>query len=108
MPDFMPIAALAFLLGFLVRQAIPNSVWFRVTYAISRNTPRPCAKCGHWHRTRNLKSARMLWSMYKKDRVALICVSCYNIEFRPFSAVIGKSPNAAKKETETTQGDPNS
>lgn len=94
--NYAPIIA-AFILGFLVRQAIPGAWWFRVTYTISRNTPRPCAKCGRWHRTRNLKSARMLWSMTNKDRNALICHPCYDIEFRPFSAVIGKDKNDPTK-----------
>lgn len=98
MNEYAPIIA-AFILGFLARQAIPDSLWFRFTYAISRNTPRPCAKCGDWHKTRNLKSARMLWSMNKQDRYALICHPCYDIEFRPFSAVIGKDKNDPTKPT---------
>lgn len=100
MPDLLSLF-LAFALGFLVRQALHGTWWFRVTLAISRNTPRPCAKCGRWHKTRNLKSARMLWSMTKKDRYALICQGCYDIEFRPYSAVIGKSPSdTTRKESD--------
>ncbi len=105
MPDLLSLF-LAFVLGVLVSRAIPERFWFRLAWSVRQNTPRPCVKCGHWHKTRDLKSARMLWSMNYKDRYALICRQCYEIEFRPFSAVIGKSPDATKKEASHDPTDP--
>lgn len=96
MPDLLSLF-LAFVLGVLVSRAIPERWWLRLSWFVKYNTPRPCAKCGHWHKTRSLKSARMLWTMNKKNRGALICQSCYDIEFRPFSAVIGKDKNDPTK-----------
>lgn len=102
MPDLLSLF-LAFILGVLVSRAIPERWWLRLSWAIQHNTPRPCAKCHRWHKTKDLVRARKLWSMNQYDQKALICHPCYDIEFRPFSAVIGKDKPQKEAGNDTTK-----
>jgi hypothetical protein len=79
-PDYLTII-LAVVFGFLLRHAVITDTRMREARRwLKIRTPRRCSLCGSWHQARKMKAAE-----HKPAGWVLICKTCYNQEYIPFS-----------------------
>ena len=83
MNDYLPIA-LAFALGYLVHIVASRYGW-RLRRFLHGLKPRRCPNCSTWHVDKHMNYAR-----HKVAGYVLICKTCYEAEFTPFT-VNGKA-----------------